>query len=127
MRILYWILDLFRGTSFGGLRSPGWSSFKKEFEKTHPKICPICRNKKCSLHHKESFATYPEEELDPNNVYWLCEGWGTLQHHRGVGHLGSFLSINENLVEDIAIWKKKFETRPKWILNTWVYQLNNQL
>ena len=112
-----------KGLLGGVQRSSKWNWWKKQYEKTHPKICPICSNKKCSLHHKESFATKPEKELDENNVVWLCDGWGTLQHHRGIGHLGSFVSLNENLDEDIKIWRKKFLTRPKWngMIHQWEY------
>ena len=122
-RLLQFIKDFWRGGAFGAARSKDWSFFKRDYGILHPKKCSICGNKKCSLHHKQSFATHPELELLKENVCWLCDGWGTLQHHRGVGHLGSFLSINENLDLDIKIWKEKFDTRPKWsdISKKWIY------
>jgi hypothetical protein len=125
IRLFWKIKDWWRGFPLlGGQRSPKWSSFRKDFEIIRPKKCAICGNEKCDLHHKKSFATHPELELSMDNLCWLCDGWGTLQHHRGVGHLGSFLSLNENLDGtngDIAIWKKKFDTRPKWDGKEWIY------
>lgn len=105
----------------GGQRSGKWPQFKKEFAKTHPKECAVCGNKKCQLHHKQSFATHPELELKESNVCWLCEGIGTLQHHRGLGHLGSFTSLNLDIDNDIKIWKEKFDTRPKWDGKEWKF------
>lgn len=101
------------GRIFGGVaRSPKWESFKRDYERLHPKQCAVCGNTKCSLHHKQVFHLHPEMELIESNVCWLCEGLGTLQHHRGMGHLGSFLSWNENIDEDVLIWNGKFMHRP---------------
>jgi len=123
--MINWIKSLFGYEEYqklgGAVRSSKWGTFKKEFEKKHPKECAICGNKKVQLHHIQSFATRPDLELSEENVCWLCEGLGTLDHHRGNGHLGSFLSLNENIDEDIKIWNKKFITRPKWNGNSWVY------
>ena len=122
MRLWYFIQDWWRGNTFGGLaRSSTWPQFKMEFAKTHPKLCAICDNKKVELHHKQSFATHPKLEEDENNVVWLCEGLGTLNHHRGVGHLGAWTSLNENIEEDIKVWRQKFLTRPKWDGKMWLY------
>lgn len=109
----------FGSRTFGAARSPKWGEFKRDFAEINPKKCPICGNKRVQLHHKQSFATYPELELSKKNVVWLCEGMGTLQHHRGVGHLGNFQSINQSIDEDIEIWKKKFNTRPYWDGERW--------
>ena len=109
------IKDFWRGNTslFGGLQRSGkWSSFKKDFEILHPKQCAVCGNRKCSLHHIEPFSKNPSRELDNTNVIWLCEGMGTLQHHRGMGHLGSFLSWNEDIRNDAFVWNSKINNRP---------------
>lgn len=96
----------------GKARSPHWGSFKREFEKKNPKQCAVCGDKQVQLHHRLPFHLDPSKELDENNVIWLCEGEGTLNHHRGHGHLGSFQSFNKDVVEDAEIWKKKIDSRP---------------
>ena len=119
--MIEWIFSFFENRTFGAARSSGWSAFKREYEQNHPKECAVCGHKKVQLHHKKSFATRPDLELLEENVEWLCEGLGTLQHHRGVGHLGSFLSLNENVDKDILIWSEKIKNRPKWNGEKWVY------
>ena len=97
----------------GKARSSRWPSFKREFEKKNPKQCAVCGNKNASLHHKVPFAQNQSLELVENNCIWLCEGEGTLNHHRGHGHLGSYLSWNEKIDEDARIWHSKILNRPK--------------
>ena len=107
--------DWWRGTSplLGGAgRYSKWPAFKIEFEKNNPKQCAVCGNKKVSLHHIVPFNKDPAKELDKNNTIWLCDGLGTLQHHRGMGHYGSFLSWNSGIISDVFDWKIKFENRP---------------
>lgn len=99
----------------GVARSPLWGKTKKEFEKLHPKVCAVCGNKKVQLHHVQSFASHPELELDFNNLRWLCEGFGTKQHHIEFGHLGNFKSINKNLDE----WINNYNNRPLWDGTQW--------
>lgn len=96
----------------GKQRSSRWPAFKKEFEKKKPKRCAVCGNENSQLHHKIPFAKDPSKELLESNVLWLCEGEGTLNHHRGHGHLGSFLSFNEKIDEDARIWSEKIRNRP---------------
>ena len=119
--ILQRIRDWWWGIPLGAARSPGWLVFKRNYEKTHPKKCPICENTKCDLHHKRAFQSNPELETNEENVVWLCNGIGTLQHHRGVGHLGNFQSINENIDEDIKVLRDKFINRPKFENGKWNY------
>ena len=105
----------------GASRSPKWGEYKKNFAKTNPKLCAICGNKKVQLHHIQSFATRPDLEMVESNTVWMCEGLGTANHHLETAHLGSFLSLNENLPEDIKIWHNKVQNRPKWVVDKWVY------
>lgn len=116
-RILQWLG--FSSPTLGGVaRSSLWPHTKREFAKTHPKVCPICGSGRVQLHHLQSFASKPELENDLSNLIWLCQGFGTKNHHLEWGHLGNFQSLNEHLEEWIALYK----SRPKWNGKEWVYQ-----
>jgi len=112
IRLFWKIKDWWRGVSFGGLRSNKWPEFKKEFEKTHPKECAVCGNKKCDLHHCLPFHISPADELKDENLIWLCEGIGTKKHHFEFGHLFSWSSWNESVKMDSALWFNKIKNRP---------------
>lgn len=98
--------------TLGASRSPQWSTFKRQFEKTHPKQCAVCGNPNVQLHHATPFHINQGRELDATNVLWLCEGKGTLEHHRGFGHLGDFKSWNGDIFADAPAWHDKITTRP---------------
>jgi 5-methylcytosine-specific restriction protein A len=94
-------------------RSGNWQTVRKKHLLLNP-TCAVCGgNKKLEVHHIKPFKDNPELELDPENLITLCESksYGIVCH-RTVGHLGSYFSYNENVVEDAAIWKEKFENRP---------------
>lgn len=94
----------------GASRSPHWETFKKEYAVTHLPVCAVCGGTAdLNLHHLKPFHVYPELELDPNNVIWLCNA---KQCHIRIGHLGNFTSINPAGKEDIVIWRDKFRNRP---------------
>ena len=95
----------------GGIkRSSDWPKFKKEYEVTHPKRCALCNtDKQVELHHIFPVSLFPEKELDPENVVWLCEKFS---HHLFCGHLGSYRSYNKNVILDCKIWRNKILTRP---------------
>jgi len=113
MALIQKLRDFFRLGSMGASRSPKWEQFKKQFELTHPKICAVCgRKNKNQLHHKLPFHISPENELNADNVMWLCEGLGTGNHHLWWGHLGNFKSWNVNVTEDTSIWRDKISKRP---------------
>ena len=117
-----WFSDKKLGIPLGAEgRSSKWPAFKKQYALTHLPVCGVCGKTKVQLHHKQSFATHPELELSENNMAWLCEGIGTGNHHLWVGHLGSFLSLNENIDKDIPIWRDKIRFRPKWDGKEWEY------
>ena len=91
----------------GRNRSPRWRATRKAYLRLHPK-CEISGVKRrLQVHHIIPFHKDPSKELDFDNLktvtkwlhFWLC-------------HLGSWHSWNENLQEDIKIWRDKIANRP---------------
>lgn len=96
---------------FGALRSSHWSSVRTAHIKAHP-LCEICgKDKGLNVHHIKPFHIRPELELDPTNLITLCESGG-MNCHITFGHLGNFHSFNENVVEDVRVWRTKVQGRP---------------
>ena len=116
MWIIDWLCEFLLigdyGRIFGGVgRSPKWESFKRDYERLHPKECAICGStSKCQLHHKLPYHLHLELELDPQNVLWLCEASGN--HHLWFGHLGNFQSFNSEIEVDAKVWNSKIKNRP---------------
>lgn len=105
-RIYQYILDLFRGTSLGGLRSYEWDRVRKEFLIYHDK-CEVCEKEtKLNVHHQKPFHIYPAKELEMSNLITLCR-----EHHYLFGHLLNWKSWNENIQEDAKIWNEKIKNR----------------
>lgn len=98
----------------GHKRSSRWSSTRKHHLEKHGE-CALCGgDKKLEVHHIRPFHVHPELELEPSNLITLCEDKGNgVYCHLFFGHLGSFKSINENLLEDLETWKNKLKNRPK--------------
>ena len=108
--ILETITPTGRAKLCGASRSSEWPAFKKEYALTHLPVCAICGGTaQLNLHHLRPFHVFPELELDPTNVVWLCNA--KLCHIR-VGHLSNFTSINPNGAADIVIWRDKIRNRP---------------
>ena len=108
-----WLKDFFQQDRLGGIaRSPRWGETKRLFELAHPKKCAVCEKTKCALHHKLPFHKDPSQELNFENLIWLCEGLGTGNHHLWFGHLGSFLSFNKDVEIDSEIFNEKIKSRP---------------
>jgi 5-methylcytosine-specific restriction enzyme A len=105
------IKDLVQGKTVSGTqRSDKWPAVEKAWLKEHGS-CAVCnRRDKLQVHHKQPFHTHPQLELDTTNLITLCES-GTACH-LDFGHLGSFKSINKDVVADTTIWKQKFASRP---------------
>lgn len=94
----------------GASRSSQWPAFKTEYAKTHLPVCAVCGGTAdLNLHHLKPFHVFPQLELDPTNVLWLCNA---KQCHIRIGHLGNFQSINPAGKEDISIWRDKMRARP---------------
>lgn len=113
-------IALFQDRTFGSARSSEWPSVRADFLKKHP-TCEACgRDKYLQVHHRQSFATMPSLETDPNNLIVLCEGMES-NCHRLIGHLQNYKSLNETVVVDADYWLKKITRRPTWETNKWVY------
>ena len=106
------ITDVIQGkTNLGTSRSPKWPKVRADHLKYFPK-CEVCgSNKGLQVHHIKPFHLDPLLELDPTNLITLCENNG-VNCHLTFGHLGSFKSFNEKVVEDSATWNAKLKNRP---------------
>lgn len=105
-----WLRHLLDPGSLGAARSPKWEEFKKEYAKTHLPVCAVCGGtSQLNLHHLKPFHVFPELELDPANVIWLCNA---KRHHIEIGHLGNFQSINPHGLSDVNLWRDKERNKP---------------
>lgn len=96
----------------GASRSPLWEQTKREYFKTHLKICAGCGTVKgIQVHHIKDFSDFPEDELKPKNFLLLCENT-TQNCHINIGHSGNFKSINPNSVADAKANLERFRNRP---------------
>ena len=101
------IIDWRRGTILGAGRSNSWSRVRKNFLKLYDK-CEVCgMTKHLEVHHKKSFASYPELELDHNNLITLCRTC-----HFLFGHLRNWKSWNGTVKEDAKTMLEKIRNRP---------------
>lgn len=90
------------------IRSPKWSSVRKEHIKNNP-YCIACGSKeKLEVHHKIPVHLNPDLELDPSNLVTLCSD----PCHLIFGHLKNFKSYNKNVVEDCQVYINKIKNRP---------------
>lgn len=95
-------------------RSGKWRAVRAAYLKKHPRCFVCLGTKKVEVHHIFPFHLHPARELDPNNLITLCEKEGASGScHLRFGHLDNFKSVNVNVREDAAIWRKKILTRPK--------------
>ena len=95
-------------------RSSHWPGVRKQHIKNNPR-CALCDgDKKLEVHHIKPFHLHPELELDPENLITLCEDKGNgVYCHLFFGHLGSYKSLNENVREDVELWRNKLKNRPE--------------
>ncbi len=90
-------------------RSSGWIPLRSEFLKVNP-VCEICgRTNNLQVHHKKCVSDHPELELVKDNLVTLCDG--PTKCHFVFGHLGNWKSINEDIENDVIIFKNKFKNR----------------
>ena len=75
---LFGSLNLFGNDAplLGAVRDSGWRQFREDYKKIKTPVCSVfgCKITRVQLHHIESFATKPEKEKDPTNVFWLFQG-----------------------------------------------------
>lgn len=113
-RFIVAIKEKLQGKPFS-LRSSKWQTVRKNFIESH-KTCAACGSDlKLQVHHKKPFHTYPELELDMDNLIVLCEEKGESGCHLKIGHLGDWKSYNPNIDKDA---KKNLRSVKKSKLNT---------
>jgi 5-methylcytosine-specific restriction endonuclease McrA len=89
-------------------RSSGWSKVRSRHLRTHG-ACACCgRTTKLEVHHIKDFSTYPELELDGDNLITLCRN-GT-QCHLAIGHLGDWKRANSYVADDAAYLLYRYKT-----------------
>lgn len=95
-------------------RSPQWPEVQHACLVKNNYTCIACGIQgagKVQVHHIIPFqycTVYgrPELEFNPKNLVPLCEGPGTNDHHIGLGHLGDFQYLNQDVLMDITgPWK----------------------
>jgi len=90
-------------------RASGWSRVRREHLLRQP-TCQVCgRTNHLEVHHIEDYSTIPELELEPSNLITLCGG--ATKCHFTFGHLGSWHSINPDVVEDAQYFNEKIQNR----------------
>jgi hypothetical protein len=95
-------------------RSPQWPEVQHACLVKNNYTCIACGIQgagKVQVHHIIPFqycVVYgrPELEFNPQNLIPLCEGPETNDHHVGLGHLGDFQYLNQDVLTDITgPWK----------------------
>lgn len=106
--MFYWLTQWFRDIQLGARRrSSGWSRVRKEFYNKNSE-CEVCgTKKKIEIHHYRDFSTYPELELDLNNLRSLCR-----YCHLLFGHKMNYRDINLELDSDIKFWDNRLNKKP---------------
>jgi len=88
-------------------RSRKWPKVRKSFVKNHPECAACGREKGLECHHIRDFSSYPELELEPDNLIVLC---GKTCHYL-LGHLRNWKSINPNIEENAQFLREKIKNR----------------
>lgn len=90
-----------RDVGVGVKRSGKWPTVEKHFREANP-TCAACGSKnRLNVHHIHPFHTFPELELDPNNLITLCMSFGKECHYL-IGHLSNWHGYNPNVRQDAA-------------------------
>lgn len=90
------------------IRSPKWTSVRKEHLKIN-NYCIACgRDKKLEVHHIKPVHLFPELELDMSNLVTLCAD----PCHLVFGHLMNFKSWNREIIKDSTEYLNKIKNRP---------------
>ena len=92
----------------GQKRSSKWRKVRAEHLKNNPRCCICGAKKKIEVHHGVPFNIAPDLELDPTNLYTLCENkkYG-INCHLLVGHLGNYRRTNLSVDSDTVFWRTK--------------------
>jgi len=99
--------------TLGAARNWRWPKVRREHLNNFP-MCAVCGGiDKIEVHHIKPFYSNPELELLESNLLTLCEsGKNGIVCHRAIGHLGSYQSINKDVIVDAGWWKEKIVNRP---------------
>jgi hypothetical protein len=90
------------------VRSPKWSTVRKEHLKNN-NFCLACgRSKKLEVHHIEPVHLNPDRELDPSNLVTLCDD----PCHLIFGHLMDYKSWNKDVIDDCKVYLNKVKNKP---------------
>jgi 5-methylcytosine-specific restriction endonuclease McrA len=114
MGIVSHIKDRVQGKVPAGARRSGkWPKVRADHLAKHP-TCALCGgNRKIEVHHIKPFHLHPALELEPTNLITLCEsGANGINCHLAFGHLGSFKSVNSEVVADSSHMGNKIKNRP---------------
>ena len=90
------------------VRSPKWSSFRKQHLKDNPSCAACGRDRKVEVHHIEPVHLNPERELDPSNLLTLCDS----PCHIVFGHLMNYKSWNKTVIDDCIVYLNKVKNKP---------------
>lgn len=102
------ILSLFKKELRYAKRSSQWPKLRKQHIEKQP-CCQACGScKKPEVHHIVPVHLDPSKELDPDNLITLCDKYC----HFAIGHLLSYHSWNENVIEDAKVYNHKVKNRP---------------
>lgn len=90
------------------VRSPKWTTIRKQHLKDNPNCAACGRNKKLEVHHIEPVHINPDRELDPANLITLCDS----PCHITFGHLLDYKSWNKNVVDDCVVYLNRVKNKP---------------
>lgn len=90
------------------VRSPQWSSIRKQYLIQHP-CCEACGSCiKPEVHHIVPVHIDPTKELDINNLITLCDKYC----HFVFGHFMNWKSWNDNIIDDAQAYLSNINNRP---------------
>lgn len=89
-------------------RSYKWSKIRNKHLKKQPSCAACGSSKKLEVHHIKPVHTYPELELEPENLITLCAD----PCHIIFGHLKHWKSWNPDVVVDCEMYLNKIKERP---------------
>lgn len=90
------------------VRSPKWSSVRKQHLLKQPQ-CQACgKTHKLEVHHIIPVHLDPSKELDLDNLITLCDN----NCHLTFGHLMDYKSWNKDVIQDVANFYNKVKNKP---------------
>jgi len=94
-------------------RSSRWDEVRDNFIEENPR-CAACGSlKKLQVHHIIPFSHEPEKELEVTNLIVLC--MDTNECHLSIGHGGSFMFYNPDVLADAKKSRESEDAQRKTI------------